>query len=62
MIDLSLLVVIAKTPRRKAPMPQTPDSMFADKGYDGWENLSPREKVERMMEIHKSGHEGEDVS
>jgi hypothetical protein len=36
--------------------------MFADKGYEGWDNLSPYEKVERMMAIHKSGHEGEDVS
>jgi hypothetical protein len=36
--------------------------MFADKGYEGWDNLSSYEKVERMMAIHKSGHEGEDVS
>ena len=43
-------------------MPQTPDTMFADKGYEGWDKLSPYQKVERMMEIHKSGHEGEDVS
>jgi len=43
-------------------MPQSPDTMFADKGYGGWDKLSPYQKVERMMEIHKSGHEGEDVS
>lgn len=43
-------------------MPQTPEDMFADKGYDGWHELSPRQKVERMLSIHKSGHEGEDVS
>lgn len=36
--------------------------MFADKGYEGWDKLSPYQKVERVMEIHKSGHEGEDVS
>ncbi|KAI4715840.1 hypothetical protein E4T48_07966 [Aureobasidium sp. EXF-10727] len=41
-------------------MPQTPGDMFADKGYEGWATLSPRQKVERMMSIHKSGHEGED--
>ncbi|KAI4725691.1 hypothetical protein E4T49_06570 [Aureobasidium sp. EXF-10728] len=41
-------------------MPQTPKDMFADKGYEGWATLSPRQKVERMMSIHKSGHEGED--
>jgi hypothetical protein len=42
---------------------QTPEEMFADKSYDGWEELSPRQKVERMFSIHKSGHEeGEDVS
>lgn len=47
-----------------ARMPsQTPEEMFADKSYDGWEELSPRQKVERMFSIHKSGHEeGEDVS
>ncbi|KAG9762620.1 hypothetical protein KCU73_g1824, partial [Aureobasidium melanogenum] len=40
---------------------QTPEEMFADKSYDGWEELSPRQKVERMFSIHKSGHEeGED--
>lgn len=44
------------------PMPQTPEDMFADKGYDGWDELSPRQKVERMLSIHKSGHEGKDVS
>lgn len=43
-------------------MPQTPDTMFADKGYEGWDKLSAYEKVERMMGIHKTGHEGEDVS
>ena len=43
-------------------MPQSPDTMFADKGYEGWDKLSAYQKVERMMEIHKSGHEGEDVS
>jgi hypothetical protein len=43
-------------------MPQTPQTMFADQGYEGWETLSPYEKVERMMSIHKTGHEGEDVS
>lgn len=45
-------------------MPQTPEDMFADKSYDGWDKLSPRQKVERMLSIHKSGHEaeGEDVS
>lgn len=36
--------------------------MFADKGYEGWDKLSAYQKVKRMMEIHKSGHEGEDVS
>ena len=36
--------------------------MFADKGYEGWDKLSAYQKVERMMEIHKSGHEGEAVS
>lgn len=36
--------------------------MFADQGYEGWETLSPYQKVERMMAIHKSGHDGEDVS
>lgn len=38
--------------------------MFADKSYEGWEELSPRQKVERMLAIHKSGHEdgGEEVS
>lgn len=44
------------------PMPQSPREMFADKGYEGWDELSPRQKVERMLAIHKSGHEGEDVS
>lgn len=43
-------------------MPQSPDTMFADKGYEGWDKLSAYQKVERMMEIHKGGHEGEDVS
>lgn len=42
---------------------QTPEEMFADKSYDGWERLTPHQKVERMFSIHKSGHEqGEDVS
>jgi hypothetical protein len=43
-------------------MPQTPQAMSADQGYEGWETLSPYQKVERMMAIHKSGHDGEDVS
>lgn len=45
---------------------QTPEEMFADKSYEGWEELSPRQKVERMFSIHKSGREeeeeGEEVS
>ena len=43
-------------------MSQTPQTMFADQGYEGWDKLSPYQKVERMMQIHKSGHDGEDVS
>jgi hypothetical protein len=43
-------------------MPQTPATMFADEHYEGWDKLSAYEKVERMMEIHKKSHEGEEVS
>jgi hypothetical protein len=43
-------------------MPQTPQTMFADQSYEGWDKLSAYQKVERMMLIHKNGHEGEEVS
>lgn len=43
-------------------MPQSPADMFSDTVYEGWNKLSPQEKVERMLEIHKNGHEGNEVS
>jgi hypothetical protein len=44
-------------------MTRSPENMFSDTAYDGWEKLSAREKVERMLKIHKDQHEeGEDVS